>query len=184
MSDFVMAFKLALLANKKIGISFKTEEKAKVAFPSLIKDLHEFVNSRDYLMLELKEMQEKKEIIEGNKLIAYFMSAEKCEWYDDFNNNCKGLRIDGELYPENRLQYHSSWDWLMPVTEKIENIDFSVHIGNGFYCSISKFENDDNPFDGVYISSEVDPIYGKVDSKIKGVWLAVIEFIKWYNQNK
>lgn len=59
MNDFVMAFKMALLANRKVAITFKTEEEVKVAFPKLVKDLEDYVNSKDYLILMAKEMEEK-----------------------------------------------------------------------------------------------------------------------------
>jgi hypothetical protein len=71
------------------------------------------------------------------------------------------------------LPYHTSWDWLMPVVEKIEGIgDYHVSIGM-FSCYVSE---------GVFIDEWVH-IESDSDSKIKAVWLAVIEFIKWHNQN-
>ena len=45
-----------------------------------------------------------KKIIENNKLIAEFMQ-------DTIALNCLASGQD--------LEYHSSWDWLMPVIEKI-----------------------------------------------------------------
>lgn len=49
-----------------------------------------------------------------NKLIAEFMGV---VFHDDENQyyNADGLHIG------NTLQYHTSWDWLMPVVRKIEN---------------------------------------------------------------
>ena len=47
----------------------------------------------------------------NNKLIAEFMGV---VFHDDENQyyNADGLHIG------NTLQYHSSWDWLMPVVQK------------------------------------------------------------------
>ena len=65
-----------------------------------------------------------KEIIEGNKLIAEFMGLNyedvvKDIWY---NYQQLGYRnSDFMNFPENYKFYHSSWDWLMPVVEKIKN---------------------------------------------------------------
>lgn len=89
---------------------------------------------------------------------------------------------DGVMILE--LKYHSSWSELMPVVEKIEAIGFNVQIGNNCFCTISKFEDEDDPFEGIYISTEVDPLFGRVESKIHGVFLAVYQFIQWYNHNK
>ena len=56
-----------------------------------------------------------------NKLIAEFMGV---VFHDDENQyyNADGLHIG------NTLQYHSSWDWLMPVVHKIreDDVDFDV----------------------------------------------------------
>jgi len=52
--------------------------------------------------------------MENNRLIAEFMGV---VFHDDENQyyNADGLHIG------NTLQYHTSWDWLMPVVRKIEN---------------------------------------------------------------
>ena len=47
-----------------------------------------------------------EEIIEGNKTIAEFM---------DMQNNPFPPEVD-------ELRYHTSWDWLMPVVEKISEV--------------------------------------------------------------
>jgi len=61
--------------------------------------------------------------MKNNKLIAEFM----------------GISIDGEfayiedegspleeVIPINKLNYHNSWDWLMPVVDKIEQVHEGV----------------------------------------------------------
>jgi hypothetical protein len=109
-----------------------------------------------------------KEIIEGNKLIAEFMdsidSSFKWDGYK-FTNDVSWIISE----------YHFSWDWLMPVIEKIEtikieeyNINFSI-MGKAacwtpsHWCGLKTY---------------------LADSKIEAVYIAVIEFIKWYNSNK
>ncbi len=49
---------------------------------------------------------------ENNKLIAKFMDTE-------ITNNTKNILGSS-------LKYHSSWDWLMPVIEKIESLNFVI----------------------------------------------------------
>ena len=104
--------------------------------------------------------------MEGNKLIAEFMGA---EWHKDF---FKDVCI---ISPSNiSYKFHTSWDWLMPVIEKIK---------------ILVMEDDS---DELYNSEEWDNITHTlvqilfVDSlhlEIKSVYQAVVEFIKDYNQN-
>lgn len=117
-------------------------------------------------------------MLEGNKLIAEFMQLKfsNDKWYrwDDVNKG-SGYFI--------KLKYHSSWDWLMPVVEKIIDIDitpapnwtgYRIEIVPRGYVKIS----------GVF---PMAPIFKNVSiegSLIKATWLAVVEFIKWHNENK
>jgi hypothetical protein len=59
MSDFLIAFQMALLSGGESVIKFKTEKEAKIAFPKIVKELEDYVNSNDYLMRIVKEMKEK-----------------------------------------------------------------------------------------------------------------------------
>jgi hypothetical protein len=72
--------------------------------------------------------------METNKIIAEFMQA-------DVNSNGTfelpqhgTLRPNGEFKTEfsiSQLKYHSDWNWLMPVVEKIDSIGHEVRIGGG-----------------------------------------------------
>jgi hypothetical protein len=104
----------------------------------------------------------------NNKLIAEFMGA-------DFND--KGMtRICGKFGLERvsalNLKYHTSWDWLMPVVEKIESLKYRVEIShNG--CLIESHKD----LDTARINSgigEIEP------TKLKATYKAVVGFI---NQN-
>ncbi len=120
-----------------------------------------------------------KEIIEGNKLIAEFMGAINETGYFQASTIGKTKVPTGRMYmterfPDNMhlcsesdLRYHSSWDWLMPVVEKIEavlkdetlfakSLDANLSILNSNHASI-------------FSPREI-------------VWEYVIQFITWYNQ--
>ena len=103
---------------------------------------------------------------ENNKLIAEFM----------------GLNIDNGVqadYMEHELKYHESWNWLMPVVEKIEYIESITH-GNQFQVIIREEEV------GIYDKhTQTHIVYIPADgeSKLTNTYKAVVEFIKEYNQN-
>ena len=112
-----------------------------------------------------------EEILKGNILVAEFMGAaalDKSSMLQDpslvFNME-HPVRKEGLVYiGKKQLAYHSSWDWLMPVVEKIMD-----------YC----FEND----------GEEDLITKFYDIRdtipdIHRTWSACVYFVKWYNQNK
>ena len=59
-----------------------------------------------------------------------------------------------------RLIYHSSWDWLMPVVEAIEMLHWNDR------------NNQFNP-----------PLEFFLQNEIEFVWNHVVKFLKWYNLN-
>jgi hypothetical protein len=130
-----------------------------------------------------------EEMLEGNKLIAKFMGATNgsifCQLdekhlnldYDTFPQSKQ--RDDGSMWNINDLKYHTSWNWLMPVVEKIENT--TCHEYYGYTMTIwnncCKISDENNEYE---INSHFHP-----DSKLLATWGSVVEFIKWYNnQNK
>lgn len=118
----------------------------------------------------------KQEIIEGNKLIAKFMGGT----FSNYANNTKGwiipnLTKNGVDGDENNLKFHSDWNWLMSVVEKIEQDGEPIEIiGNK-----SKTH---------YFTHSYSPVnkYFKTEgaTKIESVYKSVIEFIKYHNEQK
>jgi hypothetical protein len=103
-------------------------------------------------------------VIESNKLIAEFMGG-KCK------NACSVPLNEGEIWLPfhgvnkiHLLHYENSWDWLMPVVERI-------------YDSDEYYE---------YLQTYSTTFGGGVEltTNITNVYDAVVEFIKWYNENK
>ena len=144
----------------------------------------------------------KKQITEGNVLIAEFiglkrgwwisqekpLTEDKKQWCDLDGKTFLGSRV----YFDNDLKFHKLWDWLMPVVEKIEltkTLDTVHKVPVPTNVHINKSEENDNTklkhqciiqqftWDGHRIE-----IFGK--NKIQTVYNAVIEFIKWYNEQK
>ena len=82
--------------------------------------------------------------MKDNKLIAEFMGGEKPERTSDLRH-----------FIEEHHNYHTSWDWLMPVV-------------NQCYTSNMQHPND-------------DITQGLIDVDIEATYQAVVEFIKEYN---
>ena len=102
-----------------------------------------------------------------NELIAEFdeLYSEKVHgkmlWTHKDNNG------ESWSYAKHELEYDKSWDWLMPVVEKIESLGYSTRIldvGMGIEGKI------------------IIERFGK--TKIEGTYNTVISFIKLYNLNK
>jgi hypothetical protein len=124
------------------------------------------------------------ETIEGNKLIAEFMGGEIRK-----GRKVETVMMDGVNGPfvserVSDLKYHTSWEWLMPVVEKIEILSasiywaFSVEIRKNF-CAVYCHEKGKQ--DGMIYQT---PYGTNPKSKIVAVWDAVIAFIQWYNKQK
>ena len=114
-------------------------------------------------------------ILEGNKLIAEFMGLEiitdGISWFD---TNYKSLG-----------NYDSSWNLMMSVVEKIENLEVnSVQVVDEFRIEpnqvvVRGWITPKHKFYRVYEIEKMSSIF-----KLKAVWFVVVEFIKWYNLNK
>lgn len=129
-----------------------------------------------------------KNTTENNKLIAEFMGWKEQsdpterffgDWLDGHTRMTKGLGV--------LLSFHCSWDWLIPVVEKIERLTnenfnlagcISVEIGPSSRCDIVFCENFNEE------NEKETRITGLGLNKIEATYNAVIKFIKWYNENK
>ena len=135
-----------------------------------------------------------EEITQGNKLIAEFMHYKMNEdgYYlipyelpqfrgSDHGEWCSATNHHWEIHLQN-LMYDFSWNWLMPVVEKIESLDKLggiVTIIQG-QCKIVSRALGDNT---VYANKSNYMLMG-VKGKLLSTWEAVIGFIKWYNEQK
>ena len=95
---------------------------------------------------------------ENNKMIAEFMGLEHC--YRPYGDGFMEVKKEGLCIELEDLQYHESWDWLMPVVEKILNKS-----------------DDDELIERFYEIQNVIP-------NREATYQAVVEFINEYNQNK
>ena len=125
---------------------------------------------------------EQSEIIEGNRLIAEFLNWDRhgdsqmfevpnlYPIYPKGHEAQTGWIAD---YPEN-MQFHNSWDWLMPVVFKIRH-DRDIII----FLPKNGIEKSATPF--IEASGKVIRTLPKIDIYL--TYRAGVEFIKWYNSH-
>jgi hypothetical protein len=113
---------------------------------------------------------DKEIILENNKIISKFMgidftTVESAHKYSVYIRNNHG-------------RYHNSWDWLMPVVRKINELDKATQISifkTYVSCSVetsTKFRKDFSFAHSEYITNE--------QTDIQAVWILVSKFIVWY----
>lgn len=113
---------------------------------------------------------QEKHTIQGNKLIAIFDG-----WKFKPMKNGK-IMVSGSVYfadtPEavdifcgEKLQYHTSWDWLMPVYKKLTDEIDKLELRN-------------------YNPSQIIMEDCLLDADISGVYENLVDSIHWYNTNQ
>lgn len=113
------------------------------------------------------------ELIEGNKLIAVFIDKPVLHTWESFGKkydsmiDVKNIKDWGKVY----MQYHKSWDWLIPV---VDDIYYSRRFNTGVQTS----EINSKPYK-LYKNIEAALLHLSIDQ----TWQAVVEFIKWKNEN-
>jgi len=108
-----------------------------------------------------------------NILIALFMGFESKNY--PVNNYwarpTHAIENEEFCYSVGDLKYHESWDWLIPVVEKIETMEFTTQIQHND-CIIYDGENEFRQFGD------------RRRTKFETTHQAVIDFINWYNEQK
>jgi len=123
----------------------------------------------------MKLTKEQKEIKENAILIANFEGyrAENESFYGSifYSDNNERTAID--------TAYHNSWNWLMPVIEKIDDIlhDWLIKTHEG-EDTIEKWYE---AYPHFHLEYKEDTVC--VSTNILEVYKEVIEFIKWNNKN-
>jgi hypothetical protein len=114
-----------------------------------------------------------KTLEEKNRMIAEFIGIVESSIDGQFytKKSSEGFGV-GELVS---LKFHISWDWLMPVVEKIELLGYSVEknfqrIDGDWQCLITK--GNDILFQEFAVKS------------IEVMHYVVVEFINFYNEQK
>ena len=120
--------------------------------------------------------------IKNNKMIAKFMGLliQNQSDFDEIHKQAKDKGMNLVLYTPtpNQLKYNVSWDWIMPVVEKI--IKYKVNDKENHYLRTFGMKDEEGNFmvrfNGGFLHSDPDLLIATYN--------AVCEFIEWYNENK
>ena len=157
-------------------------------------------------LIESKEAELIKEIIEVNVDFATFMEVKTIK--------AAGLRggeyqniYQSSFFPQDylvmskdpvivtgliwhkaeQLKYHSDWNWLMQVAERIEELGFIVHIMNnavfieGTTAEHIKAMTSLGKKTWIVSSTEIFDYTGPRPTKTQAAYLTLHKFIQWYN---
>lgn len=131
-----------------------------------------------------------KNDIENNKIIAEFLNWEFDDLSETFETPFLKL-VEPQAFGDEQfscklqdfeLKFHSDWNWLMKVVEKIHSMQsYGVLINpNGTYIQ----DEDDKVICMTFKNEEIN---GEIisSSNIEATFNCCAEFVKWYNeQNK
>lgn len=113
------------------------------------------------------------EYTETNKLIAEFMGAYSEPLYCGIDGSSRIIyRFPDKSFDdyisdfEDETPYHTDWNWLMPVVEKVSSMVYFDH----FPFSFQDFLNARGKVDSLPIATPLEEVYK-----------AIVQFINWYN---
>ena len=139
-----------------------------------------------------------------NAEIARWMGLSYCEkyqyegWYTNHEHNYRICDYDG-------LKYHSDWNWLMGVVERIETTQFDFTKEERYIRNIEKFKGRTKAPGSIFISYDDRKEYigwywlvsisdfptiqikesiKREKTKIEAVHEAVYQFVVWYQKQK
>jgi hypothetical protein len=111
--------------------------------------------------------------MKDNALIAEFMG----EVVFESQEQMQAVPLE-ELKPYRyieQLQYNTSWDWLMPVVERISQIHRETFKYDFKEIAAGRWPKDDKYLDVIAAPSS---------TPISEAYSSVVEFIRWYNDEK
>ena len=136
----------------------------------------------------------------GEKWYRVFHRGQYYQLYTDFtfmkldeSKIEEGFTKDNSYYILKDALFHSSWDWLMPIVEKIRAVS-SYDKGDRFGTNVDLKHYEVVISSGKYESTPIENSTTMYHRKTGHLnigfdnlaicYSAVIEFIKWYNKNK
>ena len=109
--------------------------------------------------------------MKDNKIIAEFMELETKTFSSGIVNYYHQDIAEGSFFEDNELSYNLSWDWLMPVVEKIESLRDAN--GNAYRFTIDMCN-------AQIEETNIEILGGRF--KLDTTHKAVVQFINQYNK--
>lgn len=81
------------------------------------------------------------------------------------------------------MHYHNSWDWLMPVVEKIDKTPVLSNTEEEYYYCVSLMGSVAEVMDAS-TSDNVVQVSTETTNWLESTYEMCVKFIKWYNKNK
>ena len=110
------------------------------------------------------------EILKGNHQIAIFMN----DYYDTGLEPAYYIRKN-KVYSLDEAQYHSSWDWIMTVIDKIEELGFRVYTDR-YSCQI--YQRDKVFPDNFIIDADFK------QTRLENAFDGISAFAEWWNKKE
>jgi hypothetical protein len=109
--------------------------------------------------------------MKNNKLIAEFMDLETETFHSGILNYYHQDIAEGSFFEEHELSYNVSWDWLMPVVEKIEGLRDKNGNAYRFTIDMCNAQIEETNIEILGGAFKIDTTYD-----------AVVQFINQYNK--
>lgn len=156
---------------EKVGLKYDSIEPSKLSNSQKLIHVFGIGELADHLKTEEK----KKNILDGNNLIAAFRGGKKRMignsevWDTDFISELAGG------IPPTHLKYHTSMEWIIPILELIETqgniVDITLCLGK--MCRIIK---------GSFKNPVITIANIESNDLKETLWMAAVEYVKWYNK--
>lgn len=121
----------------------------------------------------------KQDVISNNRLIATFMGAEHYPPNDYKIQTEFGV----QMWNVEKLHYSTDWSWLMAVINKCEALSICLDDEDGDFFPEFLIRPKYTSIDLMFMEdTEFEWKLRRGTTKIEGAYLAVADFIKWYNE--
>ena len=116
--------------------------------------------------------------IKDNKMIAEFMGMT----YGDPNDNSV-MTQGSEVIPIESMEFHSSWDWLMPIVDIIRESGYRIELSHGGLVGRILETTNDSSDVVARVSSKAYGVAYEFDNPKEALYNLVVRFIKWSNES-
>lgn len=123
---------------------------------------------------------DKREKINPTYIFPSF-SALKLEEEPDYNGGYAVDLVLSKVWQLHDMQFNTSWDWLMPVVEKIESLDYEERVTHTYTVEITG--NGTSILPSIWTGKRWLIRHNSRNRRLMNTYEAIIEFIERYNES-